>query len=131
MREVQRLDELGFGNFVSRTFDHDDVVFGTDVNEIQITLLALGMSGIGNELAVYSADANRADRTGKRNIGDAQRSGSAVDGQNVRIILAIGTEQNADDLGVVKISLRKERPKRPIGHSRGQRFLFATDGLRA
>ena len=54
----------------------------------------------------------------------AERGGCAVDRENVGIVLAIGAEQDRDDLRVVKISLRKERPQRPIDHSRSERFLF-------
>ena len=39
MRELERLDEIVFRNFVGRAFDHDDVVFGADVNEIEIAFV--------------------------------------------------------------------------------------------
>ena len=42
MGELERLDELVFRQFVGRAFDHDDVVLGADVNQIEIALLALG-----------------------------------------------------------------------------------------
>src|SRR5207245_11034688 len=44
--------------------------------------------------------------------------------EGVRIMLAIGAEQDRDNLRVVKISLRKKWPQRPIDHSRSERFLF-------
>jgi hypothetical protein len=65
---------------------------------------------IGNEFAFHSTDPHSADWAGKWNIGNAQRSGCAVHGQNVGIILTVGAEQNRDDLRVVKVSLWKERP---------------------
>ena len=36
--ELERLDEFLFGHFLRGAFDHDDVVFGADVNEIEIAL---------------------------------------------------------------------------------------------
>ena len=83
------------------------------------------MGRVGDELAVDAADAHRADRAGKRNVGNAERGGGAVDRENIGIILAIGAEQNRDDLRVVKVTRREKRPQRPIGHARGERFLFA------
>ena len=52
MRELERLDEIRFRNFVRRAFDHDDVVFGADVNEIEIALVAFIVRRVGDELAV-------------------------------------------------------------------------------
>ena len=124
MRELERLDELFFGQFLRGAFDHDDVVFGADVNEIEIALLALGVGRVRDELAIDATDAHRADRTGEWNVGNAERGRGAVDRENIGIVLAIGAEQNRNDLRVVKITRREERPERPIGHARSERFLF-------
>ena len=70
VRELERLDEVLFGNFVGRAFDHDDVVLGADVDEIEIALVALVVRRIGDELAVDAADAHGADRAGERNVGN-------------------------------------------------------------
>src|SRR5213083_3146240 len=124
MRELERFYEFGFRQFVRRAFDHNHIVFGADVNKIEIALGTLRMGRVSDELAVYSAYANGADWTGKWNIRNAQRSGCAVERKNVGIVFTVGAEQNRDDLGVVKIPLWKERPKRPVDHARSERFLF-------
>ena len=62
MGELERLDEFVFRQFVRRAFDHDDVVLGADVNQIEIALLALDVSRVGDELSVHTADAHGADR---------------------------------------------------------------------
>ena len=82
------------------------------------------MSRIGDELAIHSPDADRADRPRERNVGNGERGRGAVDRENIGIVLAIGAEQHRDDLGVVKITGRKERAQRPIGHARGERLFF-------
>ena len=82
------------------------------------------MSRVGDELAIDATDAHGADRAGERNVGNAKRGGSAVDRENVGIVLAIRAEQDRDDLRVVKIARREKRPQRPIGHARSERFLF-------
>ena len=95
MGELERLDELLFRQFVRRAFDHDDVVLGADVNQIEIALLALGVRRVGDELAVHATDAHGADRAGERNVGNAERGGGAVDRENIGIVFAIGAEQDA------------------------------------
>src|SRR4030095_14384908 len=91
---------------------------------IKIALGPWGVRRVRDEFAFDPANAHSADWAGKRNIRNAQRSRCAIDRQNVRIILAVGAEQNRDDLRVVKVSLWKERPQRPIDHARRERFLF-------
>jgi len=39
--------------------------------------------------------------------------------------LAVSTEKNGDDLGVVEIALREERPKGTIDHSAGENLFFS------
>ncbi len=68
--ELERLDEFLFGNFLRGAFDHDDVVFGADVNEVEIAIVALIVGWVGDELAVHATDAHRADRAGERNVGN-------------------------------------------------------------
>ena len=36
--EFQRFQEFRFRQFVGGTFDHDDIVFGADINQIEIAL---------------------------------------------------------------------------------------------
>ena len=82
------------------------------------------MGGIGDELAVDAADAHRADRAGQRNVGDAERGGGAVDGEDVGVVFAVGAEEQGDDLGVVEVALGEERTQRTVGHAAGEDFLF-------
>ena len=122
--ELERLDELRFRNLLGGAFDHDDVVFRADVNQIEIAFVALLVRRIGDELAIHATDAHRADRSGERNVGNGERGRGAVDRENVGIVLAIRAEQHRDDLRVVKITGGKERPQRPIRHARSERLLF-------
>ena len=82
------------------------------------------MRRVRNKLAVHAPNADGANRAGERNIRNAQRGGSAVDRENVRIVLSIRAEQNRNDLRIVKIAGGKQRPQRPIGHARSERFFF-------
>ena len=82
------------------------------------------MRGVDDELAVDASDAHRADGSSERNVGDGECGGSAVDAEDVGIILAVRTEQEADDLRLEEIILREERAQRTVGHARGEGFLF-------
>ena len=82
------------------------------------------MGRVRDELAVNAADAERANRAAERNVGDHQRGGSAVDAEDVGIVLAIGGEKRGDDLRVVEVALGEERPQRAVRHATGENFLF-------
>ncbi len=124
VREVERLDEFFFRQLHGGAFDHDDVVFRADVNQIEIAVVSFVVGRVGDEFAIDPADPDRADWAGKRNVGNRQRRGGAVDRENVGIVLAIRAEQDRDDLRVVKITSRKERAQRTIRHARSERLLF-------
>ncbi len=95
MREFERLHEFLFGKFVGRAFDHDHVVLRADIDEIEVAVLALCVGRVGDELAVHATDAHGADRAVERNVADHERGARAVDGEHVRIVLAVGAEQHA------------------------------------
>ncbi len=105
--EFEGAHKFVFWQFPGRTFDHDHVVFRAHVNEVKIALGALCVSRVGDKLAIHAADADRANRAGKWNVRDAQRSRRPVDCQNVRIVLAVGAQKDGNDLGVIKIASRK------------------------
>ena len=124
MRKLKRFHEISFGEFLGRAFDHKDVVFRADINQVEVALFAFGVCWISDELTVHPTDPNRPDRSDKWNVGNAKRRRGAVNRENVGIVFAIRTKQDRDDLGIVKISLRKKRPERPIDHARSESFLF-------
>ncbi len=117
VREFERFNEIGLWHFIRRPFDHEDIVFYTHINKIEIALRALRVRGVGDELAIHAADAHSADRAGKRNVGNAKRCRSAIKGENIGIIFTIRAEKQTDDLCIVKISLLKKWPQRPIDHA--------------
>ena len=73
VRELERLHEFGFRQFIGRAFDHDDVVFRADVNEIEIALRrARSWVGFATNWPFDATDAHRADRAGERNVGNSK-----------------------------------------------------------
>ncbi len=66
--EVEGFDELLFGEFVGLAFDHDDVGLVADVDQVEITVFALVVGRVDDELTVHAADAHRADWAGERDV---------------------------------------------------------------
>ena len=122
--EMQGLDEFLFGEFVGLAFDHDDVGLVADVDQVEIAVCALVVGRVDDELAIDAADAHGADRAGERDVGKAEGGGGAVHREDVGVVFTIGAEQDGDDLGVVEIAFREERPQRAVGHAAGEDFLF-------
>ena len=59
-------------------------------------------------------DAHRADRGVEGDVGDVEGGGGADDGQGVGVVLHVGGEQEADDLGLAAVALGEERPQRAV-----------------
>ena len=58
VREHRALLQIRSGKFVGGAFDHEDVVFRSDVNQIEIAVSSLIVGWIRNELTVYAANAD-------------------------------------------------------------------------
>ena len=122
--ELECFDKILFRNFHRRAFDHDHVVLGAHINEVEIARVTFVVRRVRDELAIDSTHPHRADRTGEWYVGNSERRRRAIDRENVRIVLAIGAEQHRDNLGVVEISRRKERSQRAVRHPRSERLFF-------
>ncbi len=85
MSELQGGDEVGLGQFLGFTFDHDHVVFGADVDEVQIAVRTLAVGRVGDELAIDAADAHGSHRAGERNVGNAESGAGAVDEEDIGV----------------------------------------------
>ena len=121
---MQRFHELSLRQLVGGTFDHDDVGLVADVNEVEVAVETLGLRWVDDELTIDAADAHGTDGAREGNVGDAERGGGAVHGADIRIVLAVGAEEDGDDLGVVVVAFREERAQRAVRHAAGENFLF-------
>ena len=127
--EIETGIEVGLGKFLGCAFDHDDFFSIADIDEVEVAVGALVMRGVDDELAVDATDAHGSDGSSERNVRNAQGGGGAVDRKDVGVVLAIGAQEECDDLCVVKVALRKERAQRTIGHARREDFLFGGTAL--
>ncbi len=122
--EFERGHKVRLGNLLGRAFEHDHVGRVADVDEVQVALAHLAVGGVGDELAVDAADAQRAQRAVPRNIADGQRGRSADDGQDVGIVFAIGAQENALHLDFVEPAFGEEGADGAVGQAAGEDFLF-------
>ena len=71
------------------------------------------------------------DRAEERDLADRQRGGRGDGAEDVRVVLLVGGEDGEDDLDVVLVAFREERPDGPVrqasrqdGGLRGPRFAL-------
>ena len=118
--EEDRVDQGLLGDLAGAAFDHDDGVVRAAHDQVEVRLVALGVGGVEDELAVETPDADRADGRVERDGRAGQGHGGPVDREDVGVVLAVGGEDESDDLGLVVEALRKQRPHGPVDQSRGQ-----------
>ncbi len=132
--DVVALDEGGgqdvLRDLLRARLDHHDRVLGAGHQQVQLALrLEVGGGGVDHEGPVPVAHPHRADRPVERDVGDDERRGGADDGEGVRVVLEVGGEQQADDLGLARVALGKERPQRPVDHPGGEDLLLVRPSL--
>ena len=122
--ELERGHEVGFGDFIGGAFIHHDVLVVADIDDVEIALSLLGVSRVGDELAVHTAHAHCAQRAGPRDVADGQCGGCADDAEDVGIVFTIRTEEDGLNLHFIIPALRKERTDGAVGEAAGENFFF-------
>ena len=125
MSETESGDEVGLRHFLGSAFDHDDFGLVADVHEVEVAVVTLAVGRVHNELTIHPADAHGTDRACEGDVRHAKSGGSAVDGEDVRVVLAVSTEQEGDDLGFVKVSFWEQRTQWAVRHTAGEDFLLS------
>ena len=124
LRELQRLHKVRFGDFLGRSFIHDQVLLIADIDEIQIALVAFGMGRIDHELAVDAPEADGSEGAVPRDIADHQGRRGTDDAEYIGIVLAVGAQDDALDLYFIEPPLGEEGANRPVGQAAGEDFLL-------
>ena len=114
----------GLGDFLRARLDHRDGVVRADDDEVELGLLAFFRRGVEEPAVADLPDAYRAEDVLERDRVDRERGGGAVDREDVGVVLAVGREDEAHDLGLVVEALGKERAERPVDHPAGEDFLL-------
>jgi hypothetical protein len=122
--ELECLDESFLGHLVRGTLDHQHVLLGADVDQVERRGEHLLDRGIRDELALYLGDADAADWAVPRNVGDRERCAGTVDHQDVGLVDLVRREELADDLDLVEEALGEERTAGPVAKARGENLLL-------
>ena len=108
---------VGLRHLFRAAFDHDQFLVVADVNQVEIAVFALCVSGVGDELSIQPRHADRGHRTAPRNIRNTQGRRSAVQDEHVRIVLAVRAQEDRDDLGFVEETFREQWTDRTVRHT--------------
>src|SRR5208282_4991688 len=84
-----------------------------------------GVRGIGDEASVDQADAHRAKRAQKWNIGNGQGGRSGVNAANVRIVFGVGGKHEGYNLGLAAETIGEHGTHGPVNLATGQHLAFA------
>jgi len=122
--ELHGGDHVVVGHFQRGSFDHDRQVAAAHVDQINVGVLHLDVSGVQQELAVDAADAHGADGAKERQFAEHEGRGGGIDAEDVALMFAIHGEQGVVDLDLVVEAFGEEGPNRAVGHARREDFLL-------
>jgi hypothetical protein len=124
MREHQRIDEIRLRRLVRAAFDHDDGVLADGDDDVDVRRFGLLEGRIRNELAVHAGDANTRNGAVPRDVRDVQSRRRGGQRHHVRLVDLVGREHGRDDLRVLLVAFREERPERPIDDARRENLVL-------
>src|SRR5690606_38117944 len=116
--------EALLGQLVGGALDHQHVLLGADVDEVERRGEHLLDRRIGDELPIDFGHANAGNRAGPGDVGNREGGGGAVHHQDVRLVNLVGGKEEADDLDLIEETLREERAAGAVTEARGEDLLF-------
>ncbi len=122
--ELERGVKVRLADFPGRPLIHDEVGFVADIDQVQVAFEHLAVGGVGDELAVDAAHADRAQRARPGDVADHEGGRGADDRQHVRVVVAVGAQDDALDLDFVVPAFGEERADGAVNEPRGEDFLF-------
>jgi hypothetical protein len=124
MAKFEGIDHRLFRDFQRAGFDHDDGFVGTGNDDVHQAFFLVGDGGVDDQLTVEEADADAGDGLLEREIRAVGRGGSAGNGDDVGIILAVRGEDHGDDLSFIAPGLGEERAHGTVDQAGGEDFFF-------
>ena len=119
-----RLQHGLFGHLAGARLDHQHGVLGARDYELEARRGPLRGRWIRDEAAVDLAHPDGAHGSLERDPGEAQRGGRAVHRQDVRVVLLVARDGEANDLDFVPEPVGEERTDRPVDEAGGQDLLL-------
>ena len=129
VRDVQRVEDLGLGDLVGARLDHQDGLVGAGDHEVEVGREEVLLVRVDDEVAVDLADPDRADRLRERDVGDHQRRGGAVHGEDVVGHDMVDRQRDRDELRLAVPALGEERAQRAVDHAGDEGALLAGAAL--
>src|ERR1039458_3786123 len=123
--DVERIEDLGFRDLVGARLDHQDRLFGTRDDQVQVGALGQVLLGwVDDEVAVDLADSHRADRRREWDVGDHQGRRGTVQRQHVVRMDVVHRHRQRHELGLIAPALGEQRSNRTIDQARRERRLL-------
>ena len=108
----------------SRSFDHQHLVFRTDVDEVEVGIEHFVVSWVGDEFAINLTDTHTTDWAVPRDVRDQCRSRSGVDHKDIWLVDLVCCQEKTDYLHFIHEALRKERTKWTVAKAGCEDFLL-------
>ncbi len=129
LTDAQGLQHQRLMHLARAGLHHDHRVAGAGYHQVQLAVGELGEGGVDHELTVHVADAGAGDGAVEGDVGQGEGGGGSRDHQDVGVVLLVGGEDGADDLGLVAHALGEEGPQGPIGEAAGEYGLAGGPAL--
>ena len=126
---LHRLEEFVLGGFEAGALDHHDRVLGSGDHDLQVAHLEVVEGRVDEPVAVAARDADAGDGPAPRDRRQEERGRSAQHADDIGVVLLVGRDDETDDLRVVPVILREERPQRPVDLPCRDRLLLAGPGF--
>jgi len=112
--EANGLEHLVLWKLVGAGLDHQHGLCRAGHRQIQGALLHLGQQRVDHELVVNVRYLDAGRRASEGNVRDGQCSRGSDVRKRFQVVLLVSSKRRDDDLYVVPIAFREERPQRPI-----------------
>ncbi len=127
--KLDRLDDHVFGEFPAAALEHDHVAAADGHDQVELALVYRVHGRIDDQGAVDPADAHGRNRAVPGDVGEHERGRCPDEPQQVRVVLGIGADDHAMDLGLAGVAVREQRAQRAVDQTCGQDLALAGPAL--
>ena len=122
--EHHRPEHHLLGKLLGLGFHHQHAIPRAGDDQVEIARPDLVKLWVQHVLSVDVTDPAAGDRTEEGNTRKRERGRRADQSHDIRIVLQVVAQHRADDLRLVAISLREQRPDRPVDQPGGEDLLL-------
>ncbi len=124
VRPIERVEHERLVDLARARLDHHDRMLGPGHDQVEVGNVTLRVRRIDDQLPVDGSHADGRDRIREGDRRDGESSGRGIEREDVGIVLAVGREDEGDDLRLLPVSLLEGGAERPVDQARGESFLF-------